>query len=351
MNRHRDREGTVIDMGLTAVAETVRGRHRVLRLVWIALAALFLCAAITEIILRFVIGLGNPILIQADPACEYILKPDQDVFRFFVHTRINHEGMRSDEVPAVRGPGALRILFVGDSITYGTTRVDQRDIFTEILHHDLPILAGQPVEVLNASAGAWAPDNELAYLRSRGIFHADLVVLVINDGDLTQPRATVAEVGDDLPLERPATAIGELYTRYLRPRLTHWLQRSDAGDNMAANNNRVTRENLADLDNIQKLVADQGARLIIAYIPFRKDIPEPALAAQNTFRTWAAARHVPMFDLTPAELPYSASDITLDHGVHFNTRGNAVVAHALERAWLQVVGGRQAGLSSLPPKP
>jgi len=318
----------------------MRGPQSLVRIVTSVLVVLLLCTAGAELILRFALGLGNPILIQADPDCEYILKPDQNVFRFFVHTHTNQYGMRSDPFPAMPPVNTLRILFVGDSIPYGTTRVDQRDIFTEILHRDLPAIVHRPVEVLNASAGAWAPGNELSYLRSRGLFHADLVVLVLNNGDLTQPRATVAEVGDDLPLKRPATAIGEFCARYLRPRLLHFLRRDDAGDAMAANVERVTRENLADLDEIRQLATAQGARLVIAYIPFRRDIPQPAWTAETTFKGWADAHEIPMFDLTVAELPYAAGEITLDNGVHFNARGNAVVAQAIEHSWQQVLGSR-----------
>jgi hypothetical protein len=133
-------------------------------------AALVVLAALLEAMLRFGLGLGNPVLIAEDSACAYILKPDQDVFRFFSHTHVNHFGMRSDEVPALRDPHTLRILFVGDSITYGTSRIDQRQIFPEILHRDLRSIVQRPVEVLNASASSWAIDNELSYVRSRGRF-------------------------------------------------------------------------------------------------------------------------------------------------------------------------------------
>jgi len=326
--------------GAAASEERMRGGGKLQRVAVSALAAFLLFAAAAELVLRFAFGLGNPILIQADPECEYFLKPDQNVFRFFVHTRTNQYGMRSDPFPLAHSAGALRILFVGDSITYGTTRVDQRDIFTEILHRDLPAIVNRPVEVLNASAGAWAPANELSFLRSRGLFHADLVVLVLNNGDLTQPRATVAEVGEDLPLKRPATAIGELCERYLRPRLLHLLRRGDAGDAMAASAQQITRENLADLDQIRQLAAAQGARMAIAYVPFRRDIPQPASAAENVFKAWADAHDLPIFDLTAAELPYTAQDITLDNGIHFNARGHAVVARAIEQSWRQVLASR-----------
>jgi hypothetical protein len=42
-----------------------------------------------------------------------------------------------------------------------------------------------------------------------------------------------------------------------------------------------------------------------------------------------------MFDLTSAGHPYPIGEITLDHGAHFNAKGNAVVADAIEKLWPQ----------------
>jgi hypothetical protein len=307
-------------------------RHRARWMLRI-LVGLVLAAAFIEAALRFGLGLGNPVLIEPDSACSYILKPDQDVRRFFVHTRINHYGMRSDGVTLPHKAGTLRLLFVGDSLTYGTTQVDQQKIFTEVLHRELPGIVHQPVEVLNASAGAWAPDNELSYIRSRGIFQSDLVLLVLNDGDLTQPRATIADVGDNLQQRRPLTAIGELYSRYIRPRIAHVTGKTDAGDIIAGNADEVLRANLQDLDSFSQLVRSQGARLVLIYIPFRKDIPQEAASSEEVLHEWSGARHVKMCDLTSAESPFSAEEITLDNGIHLNARGHLVVARAIEKSW------------------
>jgi hypothetical protein len=315
-------------------------RRKLLRLASLALTTCGIGLAVCEAILRFGFGLGNPILIEPDAACAYILKPDQDVIRFSVHTHINHYGMRSDELPSQRAAGALRLLFVGDSITYGTTRVDQREIFTEILHRDLPGIVHRPVEVLNASAGAWAPENELAYLQSRGIFQSEIVLLVLNDGDLSQPRSTIAQVGDELPQHRPATAIGELYTRYIRPRLLRHASRQDAGDSANANAVEIVRENLADLDAMDRLVRDQGARLMLVYIPFRKDLPAASADSEALLKQWSGAHGVSMFDLSSAEAPYAVDAITLDGGIHLNATGHRIVAQAIERGWPELVGDR-----------
>src|SRR5882724_9839198 len=109
-------------------------------------ASLLLLALATELFLRFVLGLGNPVLIAADRACGYITKPNQNIRRFLVHTYINKYGMRADEIASTKPEKVVRIYFVGDSITYGTTHVDQGEIFSEILKRELPGFVHKPVQ-------------------------------------------------------------------------------------------------------------------------------------------------------------------------------------------------------------
>ena len=229
-------------------------------------------------------------------------------------------------------------MFVGDSLTYGTSRVDQKQIFTEILHRDLPSIVHHPVEVLNASAGAWAPSNELSYLRSRGIFNADIVLWVVNDGDLEQPRTTIGEVGDDLLQTRPALALGELWSRYIKLRLMHITSRQDAGDSVVPNAAATIQQNLAVFDEGDAFIKDHGARLVMIYLPFRGDVPQTGANAQTILRDWTSKNHVPMLDLTSTEQAYPANEINLDQGVHFNAKGNAIVAHGIEKLWPEAVG-------------
>ncbi len=302
------------------------------------LILVFVCFAFAEVLLRVVLGLGNPVLITPDAACAYVLKPNQSIYRFFAYTRVNGDSMRSDDFAPIRPQGTLRLMFVGDSLTYGTSRVDQKQLFTEILHRDLPSIVHRPVEVLNASAGAWAPSNELSYLRSRGVFNSDIVLWVVNDGDLEQPRSTISEVGDDLPQTRPALAIGELWSRYLKRRLFHSGSRQDAGDSVAPNAAATIQQNLAFFEEGNAFVETHGARLVMIYLPFRADIPQASANSQTILREWTSKNHVPMLDLTSAEQAYSANEISLDHGVHFNAKGNAIVANAIEKLWPEAVG-------------
>lgn len=313
-------------------ARAPRG-HRLFR--WILLPLLALLIG-TELTLRFVLGLGNPVVVAPDTACGYIVKPNQNVERFFCHTRINRYGMRSNPVQDKPAPGTLRLMFLGDSVTYGTSRVDQSDLFTQILGRELPSVVHHPVEVLNASASAWAIDNELSYLRSRGTFHSDLILLVLNSADPGQPRAQIEDVGEDSTLHHSTTAIGEVWSRLIAPRFLHIRVRTDSGDVSTANNKGTIRANLADLDAMRNLI-QSPARLAIIYIPLRNEMPAPADQAQRLLHSWSESHAVPFFDMTQVESGYPTREITLD-GVHLNKKGNSVVAHTIEKDWDIVLG-------------
>ncbi len=203
----------------TAPANSVRRRWLTRRTLWRGLAVAVGGLILLEVLLRAALGLGNPVLYQRDKECGYLFVPSADSTRFFARNHINQFSMRSQDIDPHKPRGTLRVMVIGDSVVYGTTYVDQSLIFTSLIQDQLAERLHQPVEVLNVSAGGWAPENELAYLRSRGTFEADVVIMELNTGDLTQPFSTddfVVALGLD---KKPAFAIEEAWTRYIRPAL------------------------------------------------------------------------------------------------------------------------------------
>src|SRR5262249_46621318 len=187
------------------------------------IAILAFSALLGELSLRIFLGLGTPVLIapdtdQASGGFGYAPAPNQSVRRFLASNEINRFSMRSRDVSETKPSGRLRIYFIGDSVTYGTTYVDQSSIFTSVLSRELPQRLHQDVEILNASAGGWAASNEVAFLKKRGTFNADVVLIVLNTADLTQPFANF-EASINSPTERPSTAFSELWSRYIAPRV------------------------------------------------------------------------------------------------------------------------------------
>lgn len=90
-----------------------------------------------------------------------------------VPVRINQAGLRMDrEIPAARTPGVPRVLFLGDSFTFGHG-VDAPHRFTDLIQHAWP-----QAEILNFGVSGTGTDQELLHYREQGAqYSPDLVVL------------------------------------------------------------------------------------------------------------------------------------------------------------------------------
>jgi lysophospholipase L1-like esterase len=90
-----------------------------------------------------------------------------------VAVRINQAGLRMDrEVPMARTGGIPRVLFLGDSFTFGHG-VDAPHRFTDLIQESWP-----QAEILNFGVSGTGTDQELLHYREQGArYSADLVVL------------------------------------------------------------------------------------------------------------------------------------------------------------------------------
>lgn len=294
-----------------------------------------------EVGLRAVAGLGNPVVYQYDPDCGYLPAPNQHVRRFGCRNDINSFSMRSPEVKRDKPAGVLRVLFLGDSVTYGTTHVDQGQIFTTLLGPELKRRTGREIEILNASTGAWAIGNELGYLRSRGTFGADVVIFVINTGDFTQPftRQTLSpQLG--YPDHKPLLAMQEAWQRYLRPRLLGLPIAMDAGSmpSPAATDVEVS-DNLQQLEQAREMTLTAGGRFGIVFSPAIGpgwDDPMQRTALER-FKRWAADKQVEFLDLTPVYLAHPHDQVFQD-AIHLKPQGDELVARAIADDWPALSG-------------
>jgi lysophospholipase L1-like esterase len=90
-----------------------------------------------------------------------------------VSVRINEAGLRMDrEIPLARTPGVPRVLFLGDSFTFGQG-VEARQRFTDLIQRDWP-----QAEILNFGVSGTGTDQQLLHFREQGSqYSPDLVVL------------------------------------------------------------------------------------------------------------------------------------------------------------------------------
>lgn len=291
-------------------------------------------AVLLELILRLVLGMGRPVLYVADRACGYLPAPNQNLHRFFSVIQINSDSMRS---PPVRPKTAdeFRILFIGDSVTHGQSYMTQGRIFTSLLGESLPAQFHKPVTIYNASAGGWAVGNEVGYLRSRGSFQADVIVMVLNTDDLFQPFNDTQPGTPQMPDKNPPLAIAEVWSRYISPHFFH-VDLADKGSSVTTpkEEEQPVGTTISQLVEARGLANSHGAGLAIVYSPiFVKGVltPDPK-GAFTELKKWAASARVPLLDLTAADTDASPSTVFHDH-IHMSERGHEVAKAAIER-WL-----------------
>ena len=225
-----------------------------------------------EVILRLAFGLGNPVLLQADPDTGYRFRPNQDVLRFGKKAQYNQYSQRSEPIKVNKPQGTLRILMIGDSVLNGGSHIDQMQTISELFEARLGT-SRHFTEVLNASAGSWGIGNELGYLGKFGTFESDAVILELSPHDLTQPTSTSERVGHDpnYPDQAPLLAIQEAWTRYTWPALAPIFNLSSGSTEVpppsALAPEQQLKQNMQQLKAIATLVQAKKIPLFILFIP------------------------------------------------------------------------------------
>ena len=92
--------------------------------------------------------------------------------------RINAEGFRDDEIAPSAPPGALRILCLGDSSTFGYGVTPGETAPAQLEHSLARRFPGRRVEVINAGVPGWESANGAAFLARRGMAWKPEVVVI-----------------------------------------------------------------------------------------------------------------------------------------------------------------------------
>jgi hypothetical protein len=300
-----------------------------------------LALVLPELFCRFVIGLGDPPLYQADEKVEYLLQPSKTYYRFHNRFAVNRYGMRADDFPPQKSnPSELRVLVVGDSVVYGGVRIDQSEIDTEILKRDLQKHFGRPLVVGNASAKGWGPPNEIEYLKRYGTLNADVVILELSSHDYADAPTFIPVVGtsSDFPDKKPLLALADLFKTYLLPRYLH-LGTTPAGvDETVVDTVRSERDiaecREAERDFFRFSRAHQAKVSLIQHLslPELSGKYEPGYFANQAV---AKAENVPYTDDADellAQLKAKNNPFYEGDPIHLNRSGQTILAHTLQRA-------------------
>lgn len=176
-----------------------------------AIIIFVLFLVVCEFILRYAFGFCDALLYRESDKYEYIAQPNQDRHRFGAYIHYNSYSQRNDEPDSTK----VRVLGLGDSVIFGGTWMDQDSLASTLFSNETGM------QMLNISAGSWGPDNCAAYLKEKGTFGANAMILVCSSHDAYDVMSHMPVVGiyPNYPDKQYSLAWIELIDRYLMPRV------------------------------------------------------------------------------------------------------------------------------------
>ncbi|MFI4937118.1 MAG: SGNH/GDSL hydrolase family protein [Candidatus Berkiellales bacterium] len=222
-------------------------RHSKITLLGVILFLSILSLLLLNTLASTFLGLGKVVIYQAHPIYGYSPKPNQIVSRNKNHTiKINNLGLRAekdwDDSPT------HKVLFVGDSVTYGGSYIDNSELFSALAVQHYPHLISG-----NAGVNGWGVNNVHAFIKEMAFLPAETYVSIFPEGDFYRGLQRIG--GQPFWTKPPRFALEELFHYFIykihlsQMPLTTPFMNNDAEKTKVA---EVAVRNLKDLDNYLK---------------------------------------------------------------------------------------------------
>ena len=149
---------------------------------------LFLPVYILELMLRPFAEFNDPkkytTIYLRDPELGWKLKPNVEDYWGGRLVRINSKGLRGPDLDYPKPPQTVRVLYLGDSVTFGDGLQRYEETFSSLSAAILEKKLATNVQTIDSGVSGYSPWQEQIYLAKEGIkYHPDLVVVgfVLND--------------------------------------------------------------------------------------------------------------------------------------------------------------------------
>ncbi len=223
-------------------------RHAKITLLFIT--TLFLLGGVTLInyLAGKVFGLGKIVVYESNPIYGYRPVAQQDVTRHpNTPIKINNLGLRANK-DWDSHDFAHKILFLGDSVTYGGSYIANDQLFSSLVAKSFP-----KFETANAGVNGWGVNNVHAFVKELQFLPAQVYVSVFPEGDFYRGLNRIG--GQPFWTHKPDYALEELFQYFI-----YKLQLKKAPGfniNTASNEEKmlivdIAARNLKDLDKFLK---------------------------------------------------------------------------------------------------
>jgi lysophospholipase L1-like esterase len=279
-----------------------------------------------------------------------------------VRIAVNARGLRGPAVPDARTPGRGRVLFLGDSVTFGYGVADTDATFPFRVGHALEATLGPGVEVVNAGVGGYSPWQQLAWFEREGQALApDALVVGFVLNDVTEKLALVRYGGKGEGWQLARTAHSSL-ERFLSGSALYTMLREgvavlrfgrDVRFGATAVETRDVRQLVEDperpgferawkitLNNLERLFAlarERNVPALLVVFPYRFQLAAPAATAgpQRRLEEFARERGIAHVDLLPS---FAGDESLFLDASHLSKAGHARAADAIAPALAALLG-------------
>ena len=289
------------------------------------------------------------------------LKPNSEDIWGGVPVTINSKGLRGPELSYTKQPGVKRILYLGDSVTFGFMLKSYKQTFPYLIENLLEDKSVYEVETINSGVGGYSPWQEYTFFSTEGIkYEPDLVVVSFVLNDVTEKLGLKMFGGEGEGNQLQNTVSGKLEKLFEKSSIVYFSRKISArirfGNNIqqgAQHKEALDVEDLVyhpdrpdlqgawktTLQNLGKIFDYAKAGnipviLVVFPFTFQFDDVNTLSAPQKIVSKYASDNKIPVIDLLPIlskkmqEEGAKPEDLFLDVD-HLSPVGSEIVAEIL----------------------
>ena len=285
---------------------------------------------VAEIAARYV-GLGQPIVYYTNASYRYAPMPNQSAVRLRgARVTVDSTGLRGTEDWST--PADAKILFIGDSVTWGGTYIDDRETFAAGVCDRLEQSTDKRFVCGNAGVNAYGTDNMAARVLYKDFNDEAVVVVTLISGDatrgLTDMKAGIFHtVGPSGPLKGLWEASSFILGTVLRFIDPEDRNRRDDDDLL------VARRSLVNLFSALRETYGDGRKVLLVFSPYRDELNGEESALTKLVRVEVARSGFDVLDMTAPmkEAVGNGADVYYDI-VHLEVDGHKLYADRIADA-------------------
>jgi hypothetical protein len=296
-----------------------RMRHALYWIIVIALVGAPVVGA--ELLLRRA-GLGHPILFYTNASYRFAVAPNQhQVRQMGAGVTIDSKGFRA--VKDWSSPADGKLMFIGDSVTWGGTYIDDADTFAAGVCERLDKATGNTFICGNAAANQYGTDNMAARIRYRQVDDETVLIVTLISGDtLRGLRDADGSFFFTAPPPGPFKAVWEA-TTFLAWRLYRAMRPLEAY--RPEHDARVAERSLENLFAAIRATQRPGRKVLIVLSPLEQELKGSESPLTAHVRSVLARSGFDFLDLHAAVSAAHAPDFYYD-GEHLAVRGHRFYA-------------------------